>query len=216
MKNICTLSTAYWPNIQYLSKIYQHSEFLIEKFETYPKQTYRNRCELYSANGKISIQVPVQKGSFTNVLIKDLQIAYDTNWQKNHLKTIESAYRSTPFFEYYFDDLLPYYQTKLENLFDYNTQILKTCFEWLDIDKEINFTTDFYKDIEVTDYRNAFNPKSNKQTFDKAFKAKEYIQGFEQRHGFIPNLSVLDLVFNLGPESSGIIIKSIYNESTLD
>lgn len=210
MSNHCLLHTAYWPNIQYLSKVFFFDEFFIENYETYPKQTFRNRCEIYTANGKNSLQVPVVKGSFKKILIKDLKISYDTNWQKNHFKAIESAYRSTPFYDFYVDDLLPFYQKKFNFLIDFNSQILNTILSWLDIDKNIVHTQDYHVKFEGADYRETFSPKVHKQTQDLHFKPVKYMQGFEQRHGFISNLSALDLVFNCGQESVQILRQSIH------
>ncbi|MBI9068185.1 MAG: WbqC family protein [Salinivirgaceae bacterium] len=212
MNNYCLLPTSYWPNIQYFSKLMLFKFIVIEQFETYPKQSYRNRCELYGANSKQSIQIPVIKGSFSNILLKDIKISYETTWQNNHLKTIESAYRSSPFYEFYIDDIIPFYQKKYNYLLDYNLAILDICKEWLSIEKEISLTNDYNSFFNGSDYRNTIHPKANKQANDNQFKPIEYIQGFEQRHGFIPNLSILDLIFNAGPEARSIILKSLKNE----
>jgi hypothetical protein len=208
MNNTCLLSTAYWAPIQYFTKFILHDNILIEKWETYPKQSYRNRMMIYGVNGVQSLQIPVVKGSSKNILLKDIKIAYDSNWQNNHIKSIESAYRSTPFYEYYIDDILPFYENKYEYLLDFNNAILKESLLMLDLDANFNTTSDFELTPQVLDLRNTIHPKTVNKIVDSNFKQIEYIQGFEQRHGFVPNLSILDLVFNCGPEAGSIIRKS--------
>lgn len=204
----CYLSTAYWAPIQYYSKIYSFDNIFIEKFETYPKQTYRNRCKIYGPNGVQSLQVPVEKGSFHKTIIKDLTIDYSTDWQKNHLKTIESAYRSSPFYEFYIDDIIPVYEKKFDFLIELNEHLLTITFNWLDFTKQHTFTSEFDAAPMGFDYRDTIHPKKNKNKTDDSFKQALYMQGFEQRHGFVPNLSILDLVFNTGPEATSIIKNS--------
>jgi len=209
-KNTCILSTSYWPTIQYFSKVFKYDNIFIEQYETYPRQTYRNRIHIYSANGLQSLQIPVIKASNKNIILKDIQISYDTNWQKNHLKSIESAYRSTPFYEYYIDDIKPFYVQKTKYLLDFNNEILNTCLSILEIDKQIEYTKDFIlKYDNIIDFRNTIHPKKKYSIPDKDFIPVKYIQGFEQRYGFIPNLSILDLIFNTGPETSSIVSNSI-------
>jgi hypothetical protein len=202
----CILSTAYWAPVQYFTKFVLYNKILIEKHETYPKQSYRNRMLIYGVNKIQSLQVPVVKGSFKKISIKDIKISYDTAWQKNHLKTIESAYRSTPFYEFYIDDILPFYTKKYNFLLDYNTKILTTCFELLNTNTEIEFTDKFNFSVDIDDFRNTIHPK--KIIEDRYFTPIKYFQGFEQRHGFIPNLSILDLIFNTGTDALSIIKKS--------
>jgi hypothetical protein len=209
MNNNCLLSTAYLPNIQYLSKIVSYSNVYIEQYETYSRQSYRNRTHIYSANGIQALQIPIAKISGKNTPLKDIKISYDTNWQKNHLKSIESAYRSTPFYEYYIDDIICFYKEKSKYLLDYNIKILETILSILDIDKNIKLSEDFVLKPENTDdFRNSIHPKPKYNSEDNSFRPIQYIQGFEQRHGFVPNLSVLDLIFNTGTEAESIIIQS--------
>lgn len=209
MSNTCILSTAYWAPIQYFSKFILYNNALIEQWETYPKQSYRNRMMIYGVNGIQSLQIPVVKGSFKNILLKDIEISYDSSWQKNHIKSIESAYRSTPFYEYYIDDILPFYEKKFKYLLDFNNDILKECFSILDLKPNISMTDDFDLKPDSDNFRNSIHPKATNIITDISFKPIEYIQGFEQRHGFIPNLSILDLIFNCGPESGSILKKCI-------
>jgi hypothetical protein len=199
----------YWAPIQYYSKLLRVDKILLEQFETYPKQTYRNRCELYGPNGKQSLQVPVEKGSFHKTLIRDLKISYETAWQKNHMKSIEAAYRSSPFFEYYIDDVLPVYSKKPVFLLDLNESILEISLEWLNLCVSFERTSEFSMNFEGHDFRQMMHPKSNKTEDDVDYRAVPYMQGFEQRHGFMPNLSILDLVFNTGPEAGSVLNQSL-------
>jgi len=211
--NSCLLSTAYWAPVQYFSKLLLFDTINIEQWETYPKQSYRNRMLIYGANGIQSLQVPVIKGSNKNILLKDIKISYTDNWQKNHLKSIESAYRSAPFYEYYIDDILPIYQKHPKYLLDLNQQILVACMAMLDIEKTINMSSDFILNPSAIDLRNTMHPKFSKNIYDKNFQPIEYMQCFEQRHGFVPNLSIVDLIFNVGPEASSLIRQSIADKT---
>ncbi|MDA3894265.1 MAG: WbqC family protein [Salinivirgaceae bacterium] len=205
MSSICFLSTAYWAPIQYYAKLIAFNKAIIEQWETYPKQTYRNRMLIYGANSIQSLQVPVIKGSFKNILLKDVKISYADNWQKNHIKSIESAYRSAPFYEYYIDDIIPFYHKKYTYLFDLNNELLEETKGMLDADFDVELSSDFELMPQINDYRYSMHPKREKNIPDNSFKSVEYIQGFEQRHGFVPNLSILDLIFNVGPEASLIL-----------
>jgi hypothetical protein len=203
----CLLSTAYWPPIQYLAACIQYSKINIEYWETYTKQSYRNRCQIYGPNGIQLLIVPVEKGSFHKVLIKDLKITYDTHWQKNHLKSMEAAYRSSPFYEYYFDDILPIYKKKHTYLLDLNHEILNLTFNWLKINVKVDKTILYEPTGNFMDFRNEIHPKIKATTIINQLQQPSYVQGFEQRHGFIPNLSIIDLVFNVGPESISFVQK---------
>jgi len=201
-KNII-LSTAYLAPIQYFTKFVEYDKVIIEAHENFIKQTYRNRCKIYGANGEISLSIPVKK-SAPKTLIKELQIDYDTNWRKLHWKSIESAYNSSPFFEYYIDDFLPFYTKKYKYLFDFNTELLIMILENIDISTKIDFTETFFNsEYEMDDFREQIHPK--KKNIDKNFKIIEYTQVFQSKHCFIPNLSIVDLLFNEGPNASIIL-----------
>ncbi len=200
MGNQVILSTAYLPPLQYFSKLIKYDEVLIEAHENFIKQTYRNRCNIYGANGLLTLSVPVKKTS-TKTKIKDLYIDYDTNWRKLHWKSIESAYRSSPFFEFYADYFEPFYHKKYQFLIDFNHDLIETIADQLEIDLSIRYTEKYMHGEEVggDDFREVIHPK--KELDDSDFVSKEYFQVFAEKHHFIPNLSIIDLLFNTGPEA---------------
>jgi hypothetical protein len=205
----CLLSTAYWGPVQYYSKFLLFPEIYIEQFETYPKQTYRNRCVVYGSNGIQLLQVPVEAGSFHKIMTKDIKIAFHTPWQKNHRSTLETVYKSSPFYEYYMDDIFPFYQKKYTFLIDYNNDINSVCMKWLKLNTKPILTTNFIKSFEGQDYRCSIHPKAQKQAEDELFEPAVYQQVFSERNGFLGNLSVLDLVMNTGPDAKMVLNKCI-------
>jgi hypothetical protein len=209
-KNNILLSTAYFPPVQYFSKFLQFERIYIEQFENFSKQTYRNRCEILGANGIIPLVVPVVKGRGKKIKIRDLQISYDTDWQRNHWRTIFSAYNSSPFFEFYKDDISPFFVKRHKYLFDLNQEVLETLCELLELETPTVFTEDFEKVPEDTlNFREALSPKKQKAVPDANFSPRQYTQVFFEKFGFVPNLSILDLLFNEGPNSYNILEESI-------
>jgi len=200
MSNKVILSTAYLPPLQYFSKLIKYDEIVIEANENFIKQTYRNRCNIYGANGLLALSIPVKKNN-TKTKIKDITIDYDTNWPKMHWKSIESAYRSSAFFEFYADYLAPFYHKKYQFLIDFNHDLLKMLAEQLEIDINLSYSDkySFPEDVPFDDFRDIIHPK--KKQSDPDFKVKEYFQVFSDKQGFISNLSIIDLLFNTGPEA---------------
>ncbi|WP_461641964.1 WbqC family protein [Labilibaculum euxinus] len=204
MKNSkALLTTSFFAPIQYYCKLIQYSEIIIEQWEHYSKQSYRNRCNIYGANGVLPLSVPVVKATNKKVFTKDVKISYDTNWQKLHWKGIEAAYKSSPFYEYYIDDLERFFTQKWDFLLEYNNEIQKEIFGILEIDPIIKFSEDFidFGTSEYDDFREKIHPKASKLETDDSFTARKYTQVFGDKYGFIENLSILDLIFNLGPDS---------------
>ena len=192
------LSTAYLPPIQYFQLIAGAQRVFIEQYETYTKQTYRNRCEIFASNGKLSLTIPVSKINGNRTKIKDIAISEHKNWQINHWRAIKSAYNSSPFFLYYKDDIKNFFEKPFEKLLDFNTGLLMQILELIGVDKEIVFTESYNKTLEdILDYRNFFSPKKA----IKNINIKFYPQVFESKFGFIPGLSIIDLLFNEGPNT---------------
>ncbi|MGC9352655.1 MAG: WbqC family protein [Mariniphaga sp.] len=204
-KNIL-LSTACFPPVRYFSKLVRFEKIYLEQFENFTKQTYRNRYEILGANRVISLVVPVVKGRSRKIKIRDLRISYDTDWQRNHWRTIFSAYNSSPFFEFYQDDIQPFFEKPWKFLFDFNLQILETLCGLLEIDPNLVLTEDFEQVPDGTlNFREAILPKKHRTENDPQFTPKSYTQVFHEKFGFVPNLSILDLLFNEGPNSLNVI-----------
>ena len=161
--------------------------------EHFVKQSIRNRCEIYGANGKLRLTIPKERKGSSKTIIKEIKISYKEDWQKLHWNAIKSAYNSSPFFEYYQDELEPFFKKKESNLVDFNNKLQEVILELLQEDNCPDFTTSYHHKTEFSDLRN------NDFILENSSK---YNQVFMEKHGFIPNLSILDLLFNLGPESS--------------
>jgi hypothetical protein len=197
--NSVLLSTAYLGPIVYYQQLIHAEEVWIERFEHFQKQTYRNRCEIYGANGKLDLTIPVEKHP-EKTYTKDIRISTNNHWQKVHWRSIEAAYRSSPYFEYYEMEFTTLYQQSYDLLFDFNIQLQKLVLTLLSIDTKIHFTERYEKKTVDTDLRILISPK-NKSLTRLSFEPKPYTQVFSDRLGFIPNLSILDLLFNEGPHA---------------
>ncbi len=196
-KNIL-LSSAYFPPIQYFKEIITADTVYIERYEYYEKQTYKNRCAVQTANGMQFLSVPVKKISGKKSIISDIEIDYSENWQKKHKRAVDSAYSKSPFHEFYIDAFNDIFNKKYKFLWDLNIDILNICLSELEIKTKIEFTTSYKSDVNEKDFRNLIHPK---RKIEDAFFNNEYRQVFSERFEFMPNLSILDLLFNLGTES---------------
>ncbi|HKK80703.1 MAG TPA: WbqC family protein [Prolixibacteraceae bacterium] len=203
------VNTAYLAPVQYYSKFFQYDEIYIEQFDSYSKQTYRNRCQILGANGPLNLTIPVVKESGKKIRTKDIRIDYATEWQKNHWRSIFSAYNSSPFFEFFADDFAPLFDKKETFLIDFNHKLHQIISDHIEPDKEPKYTSTFNKDFKGDDYRNIISPKKSFQQYDPSFQPVVYTQTFDEKFDFTPNLSIIDLLFNKGPESEEILIKQI-------
>jgi len=198
VQNTLLLSTAYLPSVEYFIYLLQYPEAIIEKQETYPKQTYRNRADIYTEKGKMTLSVPVTKVFGNHTKTGDIIVSNAEKWQLNHWRAIEAAYVASPFFLFYKDELIPFFKTTQSNLLEMNTAMTRMLCRIIGIENKIFFTEHFQKEPGNTlDLRSAIHPK--KQATISNFP--NYNQVFAERHGFIPNLSIIDLLFNLGPET---------------
>lgn len=197
------LTTAYFPNVQYFTKLTRSDLVLIEGCENYQKQSFRNRFDLYAANGPIALTVPVLKGRSQGLRIRDARISYETAWQRIHFKAVESAYRHAPFYEFLIDDLKFVWEEKETFLLDMNQRILQTLLDLMQWTGAAIRLTDTYEmptqEID-TDWRYRIHPKIP-FTSDPSFTPRPYYQVFRHKEGFQPNLSILDTLFQLGPET---------------
>ena len=200
------LTTAYLPPIEYFVAVAHSSGAVIEQCEYYQKQSYRNRCRIYTPLGAEPLTVPVIKVHSEKMPIRDVRIDYDYPWLQQHERAIISAYNSSAFFEYYRDDLFSVLERKETFLFDLNTNLLEYLLESVGIRAEICFTEHF-EPIEENDLRSVIQPKYKGESYlSKMNKEKPYYQVFSSLHGYIPNLSIIDLLFAEGPNAISFII----------
>ena len=204
VKKSLLIESQYLGPLHYYARILYHDEIIIEKFEYYQKSSYRNRCYILSPNGPLRLSVQLRKRN-SRCLIKDLALNYDYNWQKVHWMSLCSAYRSSPYFEYYEDDLKPFYEIQYPTLFDFNQALFEQIIQSLNIEKTIRHSAQFEKkpSEEIMDFRSKILP--NKKSDDPVFKVPKYVQVFEEKTGFHPNLSILDLLFAEGPNTVAIL-----------
>ena len=192
------LSTTYFGPVQWYQKLYRAERVEIEQWESFRKQTYRNRCLIATANGIQALTVPVEHSTLNS--IKDLRISDHGNWRHLHWNAIQTAYGESPFFEYYQDDIRPFFEKRWAYLLDFNEEIRQKMCELLDIQPKVGFSLEFKVDSLINkDYRDKITPKNPAP--DPDFQPRRYYQVYEQKHGFLPNLSILDLLLNMGPES---------------
>lgn len=191
------LSTAYLPPAEYFAGIMNSTKVFIEGEENYHKQTYRNRCRILASHGPEQLIIPVIKGSLHKTHIREIRIDYTKRWQKVHLGALKSAYNSSPFFLYYFENLEKIILKNHNFLTDLNMELLNEILRILKIDMTPVYTTEFLPLNTVEgDYRFTIDPKTK-----SFYKQKEYFQVFNNVHGFVPGLSIVDLIFNAGPEA---------------
>jgi len=193
------LPIAYFGNLEYFWYFVKHDSVTIDVAETYVKQTYRNRSEIYGANGKLNISIPVVRPYGAKSRTNQIKFSEAEDWKKNHWKSIESAYRRTPFYEFYIDQIHDLFFTEYDCLIDFNLALTQHLINKLGIDCELK-TTQNSPPISQDDLRLSLSPK--KESF---FKSPEYIQTFSDRNPFIKNLSILDILFNEGPNSICIL-----------
>ena len=228
------LSSTYFGPIQWYQKLNRYDECLIERHESFIKQTYRNRMIIPTTNGPLSLTIPTNHN--TSLAMKDIRISDHANWRHVHWNALLSAYGESPFFEYYQDDIRPFFEKKYEFLFDFNMETTEKMIELLDIRPKISITEEYIQSKElkgeseeqkgeneafdsianhkvpsskfqvqskevqsIVDFRDAIRPK--KPLPDAEFAPQRYYQVYEQKYGFQPNMSILDLLFNEGNEA---------------
>jgi hypothetical protein len=196
MHNLAIFPLFYLPPVSYFTLLKENNfEFDLEKFEHFPKQTYRNRATIASPNGSLDMVIPVMKGSKLHTPYKDVKISYEDRWQRLHWLSMQTCYRSSAYFEFYEDGLAPFYEKKYDYLFDYNYDMLSWLFKQLKLTSPLNVTASYETDIAV-DYRTVMTKKEI-----PTIQTKPYFQVFSDRNEFISNLSIVDLLFNQGPQA---------------
>jgi hypothetical protein len=210
------LQTTYFGPVQWYQKLHRYEHTLIEQYDSYQKQTFRNRCIIATANGLQALTVPVDThpvlgasaAESTKCLLKDVRISDHNQWRRIHWNALQSAYSESPFFEYYADDIRPFFEQKYDFLVDFNEAIRQKMCELIDIHPSVEYTQEFLSPQEVSstthhpiihDFRDVISAKHPQPDAD--FEVKRYWQVFQRKHGFLTNLAILDLLFNMGPES---------------
>lgn len=184
-------------------------DLCIEVYDHYSKQTYRNRCAIMGANGIITLSIPVVKDHGEKKLMKDVRIDYSTNWHLNHWRSIFSAYASAPFFEFMIDTFEPFYRKKYNFLADLNQEIMIKTVDLLQWERSFSRTKHFSPEANINDFRESIHPKKSFFHNKILFRPVQYHQVFSDRHGFIPDLSIIDLLFNEGPNANNILKESL-------
>ncbi len=205
------LSSAYLAPVQYYTKLLMCEKAFVEQHDHYMKQTYRNRCTIAAPNGELALSIPTVKPNDLKCPVKDIRISDHGNWRHLHWNAIEAAYNSTPFFEYYKDDFRPFYEKKYEFLADFNEELCRLVCKLIDMQPCIHRTGEYKTGFTAgeEDFRELIHPKKDFRLTDPAFIPAPYYQVFEARYGFLPNLSIIDLLFNMGPESLLVLQRSI-------
>lgn len=203
------LSTAYLAPIQYYTHLYATDKAVEDRGEHFLKQTYRNRCYIATPTGAQPLTIPVVRDGSAHTAVRDIRISDHGNWRHLHWAALVSAYDNSPYFEYYVDDFRPFYERKYEFLADFNAELRDLILNLLSLERNIDVSLAYVSPTpdESADLRNIISPKTSLDT-DIHFTPQPYYQVFAERTGFIPNLSIVDLLFNMGPESRMILKQS--------
>jgi hypothetical protein len=187
------LYPTYFPSISHYAAMVQADSITFETEDNFQKQTNRNRMYIYSPNGIQLLNIPIKHSKEARQKTKEVKIEQDFNWQKQHFKSLEAAYRASPFFEYFEDDILPVFQKKQTFLLDLNLEVFEIVNQCLGIKLPFKKTVEYFQNSpDYIDYRTIANGKKDQASFEP------YTQVFEDKHGFLNNLSILDLLFNEG------------------
>ena len=212
------LKTTYFGPIQWYQKLNRFDRCIIEQYDSYQKQTFRNRCIIATANGPQVLTVPVEHETINNkqetIKTKDLRISDHNQWRRVHWNALVSAYSESPFFDYYVDDIRPFFEKKYAFLVDFNEEIRQTICGLIDIHPHVEYSSFYSPPMQEStiysphlqggaggesDFRDVIHAKHPQP--DPDFESRPYWQVFQHKIGFRPNLSILDLLFNMGPES---------------
>ncbi len=186
----------YFSPIYQFKQLLQAEEVVFEVFDNYQKQSYRNRFHIYNSNGFLSLSIPIKHNNGQRLLTKEALIENDFDWQKNHFRSLKNSYQSSPYFEYYEDDIAPLYEKPQKYLLDFLFKTQELSLELLQADLPFSKSTSYQDYTIEEDFRFMANAKLKQE-----FPFTKYKQVFETKHGFIPGLSILDLIFNEGPNA---------------
>lgn len=199
------ISTAYLPTVRYMSVLAKYGAATIEQYETFPKQTFRNRTTIATGNGLMMLNVPVSRPSGNHTTTAEMVVSYHEPWNIRHWRAIASAYNAAPYFLYYKDELEEILMHRYDHLLQLNEALLNYLLKKLKITCQLEYTQSFIKEAaSYIDLRESLTAKKD----DPSITYPHYSQIFESRHGFLPNLSVIDLLFNLGPEAKSYLMSN--------
>ena len=185
MQGSVLLATAYLPPIEFITQCLRFQNVVIEQFETYPKQTYRNRCVIATANGLLDLSIPIKKPNGNHTLTRDIEIDFSSRWTQVHWRAITSAYTQSPYFMHYSDALESLYNDPPKRLLEFNAALLKLIFKYLKTEINLSFTTEYAIDPEnVSDFRQAIHPKHTISYPGKPLSFMEYTQTFSNKYSF--------------------------------
>jgi len=188
---------AYFPNIAHMAAVVQADGVVFEIEDNYQKQTYRNRAYIAHANGRLSLNIPIKHShNGARQATKTVEIDNSFPWQSQHWKSLQTAYRTSPFFEYYEDEIHPLFDEPANELLAFNLKIYETLCELIGIDSNFELSKEYFKNPDQKDLRQFINAKK-----EPLYNFQPYSQVLQEHHGFLPNLSVLDLLFNEGPNT---------------
>ena len=205
------LTSAYLAPVQYYAHMLAADRVWVEQHDHYMKQTYRNRCIIAGPSGRIDLTIPTVKAEGLKCPTRDIRISDHGNWRHLHLYALESAYGNTPYFEYYRDDFVPFYERRFEFLLDFNMALQEMVCGLIDMAPRVERTAEYVAEVPggALDLREVIHPKLDFAVLDQHFRVVPYYQVFQERLGFLANLSIVDLLFNLGPESLILLNNSI-------
>jgi len=195
--------------VQYFARLIREEKIILEQYDSYIKQTYRNRCNIIGPNGLLSLSIPVKRIRGTKTLFKDVRVDYDKPWHRIHWKSLLASYAASPFFEFFRDDLAPFYEKHFGFLVDLNAALLDKTLQMMALDIPLALTNEFKIISGNDDPRHFIHPKLDARKADTRFSPPVYHQVFEEKHGFQPNLSILDLLFNEGPRTKEVLKDSL-------
>ena len=195
--------------INYYARLIREQKIILEQDEHYTKQTYRNRFRIMGPNGILTLSVPVKRIRGKKNLLRDVRVDYDTPWNRIHWRSLVASYASSPFFNFIKDELEPFYEKRITYLIELNKELVRTTLGLLELDIPVECSETFVPIREVSDPREMIRPKPESSLNDPWFIPIEYHQVFSERLGFQPNLSILDLLFNEGPNARTILHQSL-------
>lgn len=199
---IPVLPTSYFGSIAYFQELARHSEVFIEAKEYFPKQTYRNRCDVLGGDGILSLSIPVKKPSGSKTRTDEVLLSQEENWRMRHWRSFTSAYQASPYFDHYGMEIRELLFNKEDSIMKFNTTITLRIIDWLDLETKVKLTGEFQKPIE-NDLRETLVAKNTHQKYKEA----PYIQVFQRENSFRGSLSVLDAILCNGPMARNLIMK---------